>query len=185
MPLPGWFLRIWNGWKVIRKEKSDVIFATGMPWTSLIVGYCLHKLTGKPLIVDFRDPWVGNPFHVSKGVFFDRLMQFWEKRIVLSAAYVSANTPQLRTDFLQRYSQLDEKKVVVLPNGFDPGDFEKALQQPAVRGALRLAHAGSLYGRRDPEPLLKALAILADRYGYTGKDCCFVQMGYVEDVSRF
>ena len=57
---------VYKGLKVIQKHKIDFIFSTGQPWTSLIIGYALKLITGKKLIVDFRDPWVGNPY-IEKG----------------------------------------------------------------------------------------------------------------------
>ncbi len=176
---------IFHGKKIIKTQKIDAIFATGMPWTSLIVGYVLHKVTGKPLIVDFRDPWVGNPFHVSRGRTFDGLMRILEKKIVTSAAVVSANTAPLRDDFLKRYPPLAKEKVVTLPNGFDPVDFEFLGDIDHDPNRLVLAHAGSLYGRRDPSPLLEALRRLVKNEPEVMGWCHFSQMGYVEPEYSF
>ncbi len=181
-----WLLSaIWHGRKVVKRHKIDAIFATGMPWTSLIVGYVLHKLTGKPLIVDFRDPWVGNPFHVSRGRIFDKLMRILEKKIVTSAAVVSVNTEPLRNDFLKRYPHLAKEKVITLPNGFDPVDYEFLGDIDHDPNKLVLAHAGSLYGRRDPSPLLEALRVLAKNEPEVMGWCHFSQMGYVESEYSF
>jgi hypothetical protein len=47
------------GLRVLRESRHDAIFATGFPWTTLLVGLDLSRATGLPLIADFRDPWVG------------------------------------------------------------------------------------------------------------------------------
>jgi hypothetical protein len=39
----------------------DAIYATGFPWTSLLIGRDLSKATGCPLVADFRDLWAGDP----------------------------------------------------------------------------------------------------------------------------
>jgi glycosyltransferase involved in cell wall biosynthesis len=179
-----WLLSaIWHGRKVIKEQKIDMIFATGMPWTSLIVAYYLHKLTGKPFVVDFRDPWVGNPFHVSHGRFLDWLMRSLERRIVASATYVSANTDPLHDDFLRRYPFLSPEKVVVLPNGYDLNDFSGLDTATGDPVKLVLAHAGSLYGRRDPSPLLNVFRLLKVQTPET--PCRFIQMGYIEPAHSF
>jgi len=182
---PWLFPAVWNGRKIIKKANIDVIFATGMPWTSLIVGYALHKLSGKSLVVDFRDPWVGNPFHVSKGRIFDNLMTFLERKIVTAASLVSANTKPLQEDFLSRYPHLDANKFIVLPNGFDPGDFSEIDSATVPRDKLYFAHAGSLYGRRDPSPLLLALRSLMQSEPDIAMYCHFTQMGYIETDYAF
>ena len=51
-----------RGIQLVRKHEVDIIFSTGMPWSSLIIGYFIKLFTKKKLIVDFRDPWVNNPF---------------------------------------------------------------------------------------------------------------------------
>ncbi|WP_319525792.1 glycosyltransferase [uncultured Desulfosarcina sp.] len=181
----AWLLAaIWHGRKVVKEKNIDIIFATGMPWTSLLVAYYLHKITGKPFVVDFRDPWVGNPFHISHGKLFDWSMQKLEKRIVDTATYISANTETLRDDFLRRYRYLPKEKVVVLPNGYDPIDFTGITVADVDHSdRLILAHAGSLYGRRDPSPLLKAFRLLRVQSPET--ICHFTQMGYIEPEYSF
>lgn len=66
--LPAYFY----GKQLVRGQKIDAIFATGSPWSGLFAGYLISKATGKPLIADFRDPWMNNPFHQSKGPLLDR-----------------------------------------------------------------------------------------------------------------
>src|SRR5262245_16851373 len=45
------------GCRLFRDVGFDAIWATGFPWTSLLVGRDIARRTGKPFIVDFRDPW--------------------------------------------------------------------------------------------------------------------------------
>ncbi len=182
-----WLLpAIWRGRKIIKAQNIDLIFATGMPWTSLVVAYFLHKLTNKPLIVDFRDPWVGNPFHVSKGAFIDKLMVSLENKIVKSATYVSANTTPLREDFLKRYPSENPEKFVVLPNGYDSFDFSAYAAMPLDSGdVLEIVHAGSLYGKRSPVSMIDSLSsLLTDQSGPVN-NWHFLQMGYVEPEYSF
>ncbi|EIW90357.1 TPR/glycosyl transferase domain protein [Alishewanella agri BL06] len=145
------------GRKVIRKKKIDVIFATGSPWSSLILGYLLSKLTRKPLVVDYRDPWINNPFHHTKGAFLDRLAAKLEHRIVKHATFVSLNTEPLMEEFLYRYPSLDKSKFIVLPNGFEEQDSNNQYSYDETKSELVIRHAGFLYGPRDPSVLLDAI----------------------------
>ena len=39
-----------------------MVYATAPIFTSLLIGFLLKKKTGKPLVVDYRDPWTQNVF---------------------------------------------------------------------------------------------------------------------------
>ena len=70
----GWLIPgILAGRKLLKGDKPDIIFASGMPWTALLVAYGLHIGSGIPYVADFRDPWVGNPFHPARGWVLDKL----------------------------------------------------------------------------------------------------------------
>lgn len=148
---------LFAGRKVITKQKIDVIFTTGSPWSSLILGYLLSKLTRKPLVVDYRDPWINNPFHHTKGAFLDRLAAKLEHRIVQHATFVSLNTEPLMEEFLYRYQSLDKSKFIVLPNGFEEQDSNNQYFYDETKSELVIRHAGFLYGPRDPSVLLDAI----------------------------
>jgi len=179
----GWILpALYHGCKIAKREKIDIIFATGMPWSSLIAAYLLHIFTDLPYIVDFRDPWIGNPYQVSKGRFLDRLQIILEKKIVGSASIVCANTEKLKHDFLARYPYLNQDKFMVLPNGYDIDDFVDPEQSssPSPNKQLVLAHAGLLYKQRDPQPIYKVLEELIAEYPELTGKIKFLQIGDIQ-----
>lgn len=170
-----------RGVRETRKNGIDAIFATGSPWSGLIVGYLISKFCGKPLIVDFRDPWMNNPFHHSKGKLLDNLALRLERQVVQHATAVSLNTEPLLEEFSERYPE-QRDKFLVLPNGFDPSDFEDidAGNVGTDSPDLVLCHAGFLYGVRDPAVLLEAIRVAnRKRAGESGK-IVFHQIGDVQ-----
>lgn len=171
------------GRKLVRKEGIDVIFATGSPWSGLFVGYLVSKATGKPLIADFRDPWMNNPFHQSKGPLLDRWSVRMERAIVQHAAAVSLNTDPLKDEFLERYPDLPQDKFFVMPNGFDPADFQHLEDAPAESGDknwITLCHAGFLYGVRDPAMLLDAIQAVNRSLDAASPRLRFRQIGEIQ-----
>lgn len=66
-----------SGRKIIKSEGIDVIFATCPPYSATLIGACLKKMTGKPLILDFRDDWIGNPQYSS----MPRITRMLERRL--------------------------------------------------------------------------------------------------------
>lgn len=175
-----------RGRRLVRRHDIDVIFATGSPWSGLITGYLISRLTGKPLIADFRDPWMNNPFHQSKGRLLDNWASRLEKKVVQHARWVSLNTDALHEEFLQRYPQLDPKRFVVMPNGFDRNDFTGFESKPDSTGEsekpdgwITLMHAGFLYGPRDPKSLLLAIRAANQADVNAARKIRFVQIGQV------
>ena len=149
-----------KGRRIVKAQGIDVIFATGSPWSGLVVGYLISRFTGKPLIADFRDPWMNNPFHQSKGRLLDRWAARLEKRVVHYAAAVSLNTEALMEEFLRRYPERNPDTFFVMPNGVDKADFSQLDAVTLATGSdreLTLCHAGFLYGVRDPAALLEAI----------------------------
>jgi hypothetical protein len=155
-----------RGALIVRRHNLNVIFATGKPWSGLIVGFLISMMTGMPLVLDFRDPWIGNCFMSPKGRCLDALEKSLERRIIRRATLVLANTEDLRADFLRRFPDLPGDRFVTLPNGYDPADPRIAAvvsgrgsepQYAAATNQLILTHAGFLYGGRDPAPLIQAI----------------------------
>lgn len=169
------------GVALVREKKINVIFATGMPWTALVVGRLISKKTGVPFIADFRDPWLGNPFLQSKGRLLDWRERACERKIIEQAALVTANTVPLREEFVERYPHVPADKIISLPNGYDINDFEHLSavtdQKKKTSGKLVLAHAGFLYGKRDPAPLFNALELLCRNFPDLPQQIEFQQFG--------
>lgn len=176
--LPAYFY----GKKLVRQQNIDAIFATGSPWSGLFAGYLISKATGKPLIVDFRDPWMNNPFHQSKGPLLDRWSVNMERTIVHHAAAISLNTEPLMEEFLERYPDLDEKRFFVMPNGYDTSDIADIAQTETNSNddSITLCHAGFLYGVRDPAVLLDAIREVNAEADETQRKLRFRQIGQMQ-----
>lgn len=170
-----------RGTKIVRQHRIDAIFATGSPWSGLITGYLISRSTSRPLIVDFRDPWMNNPFHQSKGRLLDNWSARLERRVVRHASAVSLNTDPLRTEFIHRYPDEPENKFFVMPNGFDASEFQDVVAdpRPTDQRSLLLCHAGFLYGVRDPSVLLEAIRAANRQLADSGKRIVFRQIGDV------
>jgi glycosyltransferase involved in cell wall biosynthesis len=178
-----------NGLLAIRRESVDAIYSTGRPWTAHVIGVVLKKITGKPLVVDFRDPWMTNPFRLQYSPLKERLECYLERKVIEIADIVIANTEELKEEFLKRFPRQSSDKFVSILNGFDPDDY--ALESKTGMGnsgCFTITHAGFLYGRRDPKMFLEAIKLLIES-GSIGRDHIRVRLvGTVElpyDLSRY
>lgn len=164
-----------KGLSVIRKNSIEAIFATGMPWTSLIVAYCLKLLTGKKLIVDFRDPWVNNPF-LNRNALSQYLDGVLESLVIRKADLVIANTQSLKREMASRYENISDK-LMVLPNGYDRRDFQNIPPFSFPENRFVITHAGLLYLKRDPMSFLDALECVKRKRPDIAEKLQFYQIG--------
>jgi glycosyltransferase involved in cell wall biosynthesis len=143
-----------QGKKIIGVHKPDLIFATGSPWSSLLAGMFLKKATGIPLVLDFRDPWTSNPSFNRRSKLIRWMDEYLERRVVLYADGIIANTQALREDMLTKFPLVSAGRITTVTNGFEA--YMPVLVQPAGK-PLTITHTGAIYYSRDPAPFLAAV----------------------------
>jgi glycosyltransferase involved in cell wall biosynthesis len=124
-----------------------------------LVGYILHRITGLPWIIEFRDPWILNPFREPRPFRWMESFENWlERKMLHSADHVVVTSIQYMRDFLRRYPTLKPDAFSYVPNGYDPEDFENVM--PRSFEKFTILHTGNFYEARSPIPFLKALRVL-------------------------
>lgn len=159
-PHIGWLpSAVKKGKEIIKEKNIDLIYATGSPWTSLIIGAFLKKLTRKPLVMDFRDPWTANPGFMIRSKVVRFVETFMERKVILSADRIITNTDELKQNFLIRFPNLTDKTVSTVANGFEIyiGDTGN------INDKFTITHAGSLYFSRNPKFFIQAVFNLIEK----------------------
>lgn len=139
-------------------KRPDVIWATGGPWTSLLVGKRLAQQWAVPFVADFRDPWIGGHEFFSSTFLHRRAAQL-EQSVCEAASRVILNTEELRNRFCQQYPQW-QTKFVVITNGYAQEMALHPVIDDALRNftsALEFSHFGTVYGNRNPLALFQAV----------------------------
>ena len=149
-----------RGLFTIATRSVDVILSTFPIATAVLIGLILHRLTGKPWIVDLRDSMTEDDYPRDT-----ETREVYRKIEALAIRHGSLFlfTAKSTIDmYLKRYSDLDARRCVLLPNGFDEEDFrDLPAWTPNPAAPLRLLHAGLIYPEeRDPRPFFAALARL-------------------------
>lgn len=144
---------------VTRDWKPDLVFASAPPFTTLLAGRRIAKRTGAPLVVEFRDRWMEDPYSEVPALrrWIDKMLENW---CVRPARHVVTVSEPWAEDYVARWG----KPVVVAYNGFDPDDYDELADvMPVADGKLQILYTGILYPeRRDPTPLFKALQTMGD-----------------------
>lgn len=151
--------------KMPAQERPHVIWATGGPWTSLLVGKRLAQEFNIPFIADFRDPWIGG-FEFFASRLLHNKAKSLERGVCAVAARVILNTEELRLRFCSVYPDW-QHKFVTITNGYAE-ELRSVSPSQGHRGTiarteggdaptLELCHFGTVYGNRSPIALFRAI----------------------------
>ena len=150
-------------WRHARQNRPDIIYSSGPPFTAHLVGHAVATLLRRPWVADFRDPWARAPWREDRFAFEKRAWQALEHRVVTRADAIVFVTHTNCDDFARHYGSRISSSLHVVPNGCDVSEFDGVHpRQPGIDEPFVLLHAGSLYGARDPRPLLNALRTAID-----------------------
>jgi glycosyltransferase involved in cell wall biosynthesis len=141
---------------IARREGIDVVLTTSPPGSVHLIGAAVKKATGAAWVADLRDSIVLHPHRSSEGVaaLVKQKARAGIARLVASQADVIVTAAEAITEETRGISP--KGRVVTIANGCDFDDFAGLEYHRSDR--LRLTHAGSFFGKRDPKPFLRALA---------------------------
>ncbi len=148
-----------EGRKIIAAWQPDLIYASGKPFSTLMLAGQLSRATHTPWVAELRDLWTDNHDYEFPR-WRQRLEAGLEKRTLSSAAgLVTVSAPW--ADLLrEKYA----KPTAVIYNGFDPADYPAISALKATPAdELRLVYTGTFYPAfQNPAPLFAALKLLSE-----------------------
>jgi glycosyltransferase involved in cell wall biosynthesis len=157
--LPGLF----RGFLATRRHKFDYIIASSPPHSVAVIAYILSRISGIPLILDYRDPWTVKhspwtfPHRLETA---NRLERRLERQIIQHASLVVLNTDEYREQLVSS-KLVHPNKLLTVYNGFD-ASVRQVHPAPCKKG-ITIAHFGTLYMDRNPANFFRALDLLLDR----------------------
>lgn len=107
---------VFKGFQLFKKEKYDLIYTTSGPFSSLLTGFFLQKLTGKPWIADLRDPFTDSYSWQFPNKFYWKLTRKVEKVLFRLPNKLIVNTNSYK-DLLEK-RKVRDSNVFVVNNGF-------------------------------------------------------------------
>lgn len=134
----------------------NVILTSGPPFSVFLTGFVLSKRWSAPWIADYRDLWTSSSYY-ALGACRRSVDRAIERRLLSRASLALTVSEPLATDLRPVISP----NIAVIMNGFDIDEAaEFASITPDQPGLpLRLVYTGEIYeGKRDPEPLFRALS---------------------------
>lgn len=157
-----WLPAVWQGLRLIRRHRIDVIWSTYPIMTAHCIARTLSRIAKVPWIADFRDPVSGSVDTANRWAAASQ--RRWENRVLARADRVIFTTPGALRDYAQRYPDADSGcRLGMIENGYDEAVFADlpVPESHNTRRPLVLLHSGLLYqDGRDPLPFFSALAQL-------------------------
>jgi glycosyltransferase involved in cell wall biosynthesis len=156
---------------ILLARRCDCVYASCSPFSSALSGCLIKWVTGRPLILDFRDPWALNS-HSNHGPRQRRVLSWLERWTLHACDALILNTPGTERLYRTRYPE-HAHKMTCIPNGFDRLNVAPPVRR---RDRFTIMHVGDFYRSRTPARLLEALCELNDR------QIEFVHLGPASDV---
>ena len=148
--------------RLIKEEKIEAIFTTAPPHSLFLMALLVKKITKVKLILDYRDPWALSRW--DRGNSIKSVLERWLEQSAIKAADLCLFvTPKLQAEYSKAYAQYDPNKFKVFSNGYDPDDFKHIIKSDFSapdKDYIYFVHLGTLYKKRDPSNLFKAIAEL-------------------------
>jgi len=142
----------------------DAIYTTSYPYTDHLIGLKLRaEFPDIRWVADFRDEWTNNPYlldhpHPPGRMRREKAM---ERAVLEKADVLVTNSPGMKANFVRTNPDLDLiRRMHVIPNGFDPDDFDAVETAAPKNDRFTLTYTGALYGRRKPDLFLEAIGRL-------------------------
>lgn len=152
------------GWRLLRRYEPAILFATAPPFTDLLIAAELARRSGLPYIVDYQDPWVGDPERWYPTPWHRRRHQRLERAVLARMAVATVVIRALKENLLRCYPELlTHEDVAIVWHGYDSEDFAAvgAVQQPEDR--LLISFIG-VFKHGNPQTVLQAVARFLQRH---------------------
>jgi glycosyltransferase involved in cell wall biosynthesis len=176
--------------KYLEENPADIMVSTGPPHSLHMIALKISEKTNLPWVADFRDPWTKIDFYkdLMLGRRADRMHRLMERSVLGSASAVTVISGEMK----QQFEEMGCRNIRLIPNGFDPDDFdpkpETGAGRPDVQHAasmqldpeFSLTHIGSIVPSRNPSTLWKVLSGLVGENEEFARDLKISLVGAVD-----
>ena len=117
----GWIpLTVLKGISMIRRHAIDFIYVSCSPYSSALIGVLLKKATGRPLILDYRDPFaIERPSFHESPQFRERINRRLQEFFLKNTDVFVVTSEETRQEYIRQYPGIEDR-IHTVYNGFDP-----------------------------------------------------------------
>lgn len=145
----------------LTRQNEDVVLISGPPFSQFLLLLLAEPWFDTPVVLDYRDEWTttASVYEMSGS---SRVAAWLERALLRRASAVTTATEAYRTALLARFSFLDPRRVVAIPNGYDPDDFEELVGEPP-QSRFVLGYAGTVFRLTSARGFLAGLRLFHER----------------------
>jgi len=148
--------------KILNENVIDLIYSTAPPYTDFLIAAALKEKSGLPLILDYRDSWIDCPNNFYPTPMHKRKHMHLEKNVLNHADRIITINKRIKELIIERYPFVNEDLIQVIPQGFDPEDFEIATDEIPPGDKFRITYSGSFLNYYTPKHFLDAMKKVFD-----------------------
>lgn len=174
----GWIKAADRACSDLSEKDVDVILASGSPFIAFKLAKRLADRLGRPYVLDYRDPWTGNPHSIGSS----RLSTIQEEANLLKGcAAVTIVSPSWGVALDQAHSV--GTKLHVVTNGYNPNEMADVKAHDFHHCAF--VYTGNFYPpKRAISPFLAALKLFKENGSESGRNWYFHYYGVHENHVR-
>lgn len=150
--------------KLIRSEGITHVMTSSPHHSTHLIGLLLKKTTQVKWVADFRDPWTDvadfKPSSI-RSELGDKIERWMESSVVRNSDRTMVTTKALERIFRKKYSRELKEKFLYIPNAIFTDKFRNFRNTEKYEN-FTITYAGTLYGKRTPEPVFKAVKELLE-----------------------
>jgi glycosyltransferase involved in cell wall biosynthesis len=169
--------------RLLRRRRIGLIMTSCPPYSGHLVGLAVKVLTGARWVADFRDPWmtIGMKRSYATCALSIRIESWLERKVIEKADLLVFNVERMKEAYAKRYARVAQHKFVYIPNGIDLRALAALPPVPKYE-KFTLSYTGSLYVRRSPEPVFRALSLLIQEGRLERGSVCIKLVGQCRSV---
>jgi len=169
-----------EGRKAIKQTDPDCILVTAPPFSTFIVANKLSLEFNIPILLDYRDPWSGNPTIKYPFEIVHRRHLKMERKIIQRADLVVTVSEEY-AEVISSNIDFPLEKIGIIYNGYTSVFEDKKNVQKTKK--LKIFYSGSIHSiyKKTFDSFLYALNALISEKNLTPEDICFA---YAGDTSR-
>ncbi|HPT71812.1 MAG TPA: glycosyltransferase [Candidatus Cloacimonadota bacterium] len=148
--------------QLVQKEKFDLVFVSGNPFSSFQIAQHLKDRFGIPYILDFRDEWMNNQTRLMQkhNARRNKIEYMMENSAIRNASGLTFISSIMERNFIERYEYINNILHEVITNGYDEEDFKHLREGTRQKEFMRIIYTGSFYDTTKPQPILQVIVDL-------------------------
>jgi glycosyltransferase involved in cell wall biosynthesis len=177
----GWVLpAVAQARKLMQKKNFSIVYATAPPYSNLLVGAIVSRITKRPLVSDFRDPWTKiDIFWTIERPVLRVLNRILEKAVLAASQKIVMVDEKKYGDQYFVDGSTFAHKIESISNGYDEEEFEalKSGARPRASGKFVISYVGSIYDAETFDSLVRPLELWKKQHPEDFGDVVFEYAG--------